>query len=117
MPEPNEEPVPQRPEPSRLKRSAPPPYFVVSLQEAFRVFALVRARGMPLHRGRTTLIQRSSARLKQKDRRFLTLLDIAEDAISPRYSGDVEAEDRARFIHELRFGALPAIGYLSPRTE
>ncbi len=106
-----------RTEPSKRAYKALPPFFAVSLHEAFRVFALERARSIPLHRGRTTLRQRTAARLKEKDRSLLTLLDIVDDTIGPAYPGDIEAEDRARFVHDLRFGTLPAIGYLSPRTE
>lgn len=92
------------------------PYFAVSLQDAFRAFVAVRAKNIPLHRGRTSFLKRTAARLKAKDRSALTSLDILDDALSPAH-GDIEAQDRARFVHELRFGMLPAIGYLMPRTE
>lgn len=111
--------------PSEKKPAGPPPspkpavpYYVVSLHDAFRAFVAVRNKSMPMHPGRSTFWQRTVARLKNNESSILTVLDIGDDAGNTlAYRGKVEAEDRARFVHELRFGMLPAIGYLLPRAE
>ena len=106
------------PDTTKAEPAAQPEYFVVSLQEGFDAFVASHKKRAPLGRRNSTFVQRSWERLRSKDRSILTVADIVNDAAaSSLHQMDADALHTERFLHELRFRMLPAIGYLMPRAE